>query len=234
MPRLRLPSPAMCVALLGLSVALGGTTWAATSLPARSVGTTQLKPDAVTSAKVKNHSLTGADINVFALGTVPAAKRAALAASATSAVKADTAGHATSADTAGRAKSADAAGVAYSTHFENGISLPPSPAGVPGTPNTVASLHVPAGSYVLTAKGQVDSFSPSAIVQCDLAADSDKDTSIIQGGSGSHQSLIISNSLVHSFSAAGTVKLICTGYLDPATISQVRLTAVTVGSIVAS
>jgi hypothetical protein len=222
MPHLRRPSPAMCVALVGLFVALGGTTWAAVSLPAGSVGTAQLKQDAVTGNKVKNHTLTGADINTLLLGTVPSARKAALAAVATNALKADTAGHATS---------ADSANVAYSTHFETGIPLPGSPPGVPGTPVTVASLHVPAGSYVLMAKGQIDSFSTKAIVGCDLVAESDKDSSFVQGGADDHQSLIITNSLVHRFAAAGTVNLVCTGFLDPATLSQVRLTAMTVGSI---
>ncbi len=48
------PSPAMVVAL-------GGIGSAATVLPAASVGTAQLKSNAVTGAKVKNGSLTAAD-----------------------------------------------------------------------------------------------------------------------------------------------------------------------------
>ena len=48
------PSPAMVVAIVALIVALGGTGYAAIKLPANSVGTAQLKKDAVTSLKVKN------------------------------------------------------------------------------------------------------------------------------------------------------------------------------------
>jgi hypothetical protein len=55
--RLRRPSPAMLVALLGLFVALGGSSYAALQLPRGSVGTKQLKNNAVTSKKVKNNSL---------------------------------------------------------------------------------------------------------------------------------------------------------------------------------
>jgi hypothetical protein len=45
------------VALLALFVALGGTSYAVTSLPANSVGTKQLQKNAVKSTKVKNGSL---------------------------------------------------------------------------------------------------------------------------------------------------------------------------------
>ena len=63
------PSPATVLAGLALVVALGGTGYAAITLPANSVGTAQLKKDAVTSLKVKNGSLLSAD---FKAGQVPA------------------------------------------------------------------------------------------------------------------------------------------------------------------
>jgi len=50
--RIRRPSPAMCVALIALFVALGGTGYAAFSLPRDSVGTAQLKDGAVTKRKI--------------------------------------------------------------------------------------------------------------------------------------------------------------------------------------
>ncbi|MEP7223955.1 MAG: hypothetical protein ABI783_03225 [Actinomycetota bacterium] len=61
----------MVVASLALLVALTGTSVAAVSqlVPRNSVGTPQLKKDAVTSAKVKNNSLLSAD---FKLGQIPA------------------------------------------------------------------------------------------------------------------------------------------------------------------
>ena len=52
--RLHRPSPALVVSVMALSVALGGTGYAAIVLPANSVGTKQIKKNAVTSAKVKN------------------------------------------------------------------------------------------------------------------------------------------------------------------------------------
>jgi hypothetical protein len=205
MPRLRRPSPATCIALLALFVALGGTTWAATSLPARSVGTAQLKSNAVTGPKVKDRSLTSVDIKLSSLGAVPTAKRALIA------------------DLATRATSADSAGAVYSMHFEAPVTLTMAPA-------VVASLPVPAGSYVLGAKGQVDTFASADIVQCDLAAGSDTDRAFVQAGTG-HQSQILTNSLVHVFAVAGTVNLICTTFGTGGSLSQVRVTAMTVGSI---
>lgn len=57
------PSPAMIVAIVALVLSLGGTSYAAIVLPAGSVGTKQLKSNAVVGAKVKTGSLTIGDIS---------------------------------------------------------------------------------------------------------------------------------------------------------------------------
>jgi hypothetical protein len=82
--KLRQPSPSMCVALLALFVALGGVSWAATSLPRNSVGSTQIKTGgvaasdlragAVTSKAVRDGGLRAVD---FAAGQLPAGARGA-------------------------------------------------------------------------------------------------------------------------------------------------------------
>ena len=100
--RLR-PSPAMVVACIALTVALGGTSVAAIqALPKNSVGAKQLKTNAVigpkikasavTGVKVANNSLTGADVNETRLGQVPSAANAAHAASADTAAPSGAAG----------------------------------------------------------------------------------------------------------------------------------------------
>ena len=81
------PSPAMIVALIALFAALSGSAYAA--LGKNTVGSKQLKAKAVTTGKLANNavngtkvakgSLTGEDINVGALGTVPSATNAASA-----------------------------------------------------------------------------------------------------------------------------------------------------------
>jgi hypothetical protein len=224
MPRFRTPSPAMCVAILGLCVALGGTTWAAASLPAGSVGTAQLKHGAVTGEKVANHTLTGADLDLARLGAVPNAVHARDAVSALHATSADTAAQAKTADAAAFATTAGSAGTVYSTHFETGIPAPT-------VATAVASLQLPAGSYALSAKSQIDTQTASGIVECDLVAGTDKDVGFLQGGA-SHQSGILVNSLVHTFASADTARLVCTGFLSSGIISQVRLTAVPATAIV--
>ena len=55
--QLRAPSPALVISLVALFVALGGTTYAATSLPRNSVGTTQLRNGAVTKKKINKKTI---------------------------------------------------------------------------------------------------------------------------------------------------------------------------------
>ena len=90
------PSPAMVIAVIALIAALCGTAIGARQhkrgLGKNSVGTRQLKGKAVTTGKLRNNavngrkvankSLTGDDINLGALGTVPSADTAANAGNA--------------------------------------------------------------------------------------------------------------------------------------------------------
>jgi hypothetical protein len=66
------PSPALVLSCVALLLALGGVSYAATVLPRNSVGTAQLRNNAVTSAKVKNRSLRAVD---FARGQLPRGAR---------------------------------------------------------------------------------------------------------------------------------------------------------------
>src|SRR5436190_12477077 len=53
----RRPSPATVISLVALLVALGGTGYAAVSLPRNSVGTAQIKNEAVTKAKINKKTI---------------------------------------------------------------------------------------------------------------------------------------------------------------------------------
>lgn len=59
----RRPTPAMVVALVALAVALGGTGYAAITLPRNSVGPDQIRRNAVRSAEIKNRSVRLADLH---------------------------------------------------------------------------------------------------------------------------------------------------------------------------
>jgi hypothetical protein len=106
----------MVVAFIALFVAIGGSSYAVTRLPAGSVGSKQLRQNAVTGAKVKNRSLTAADINVSSLTGVASAASAANAANAASATHAgaaaalDTVTYVTQPGTVDRATPDDAGG----------------------------------------------------------------------------------------------------------------------------
>ena len=70
MPRIPRLSPSMVVACLALGIALSGTAVAASvALAPNSVGTAQLKNNAVTTTKVKNGTLLRAD---FKANQIPA------------------------------------------------------------------------------------------------------------------------------------------------------------------
>jgi hypothetical protein len=110
----RVLSPSMGVAFLALLVALGGTSYAVTKIDPRSVGTKQLKrnavaranikANAVNSAKVAADAITGADVAEASLAQVPSAAAAGSAATAARATLAD---RATVADRAGAAGALD-------------------------------------------------------------------------------------------------------------------------------
>jgi hypothetical protein len=82
MSRFKLTYANVMVTILAFIALAGGTAYAANQLAKNSVGTKQLKKNAVNGAKVKDQSLTGKDINLAKLGTVPSATSAANATTA--------------------------------------------------------------------------------------------------------------------------------------------------------
>jgi hypothetical protein len=89
-------------------------------------------------------------------------------------------------------------------------------------------LSLPAGSYVLLSKAQIDTFNNGNIIGCDLVAGSVTDVSFVQGGAV-HESQIITNNLVATLATNGSVALRCQT-AGGGTISQGRLTAITVST----
>ena len=118
----RTPSAAMLVAGVALSVALAGTASAALDL---SKGDALIAKHSLSGNRLRNHSVTGAQIRVNTLGKVPSALNADHARIAVSAdaaqhaLSADTAGHATAADNATHANTADTANGLPALHWVN-------------------------------------------------------------------------------------------------------------------
>jgi hypothetical protein len=138
-PRSGLPkvSPSLIVASIALLVALGGTSLAAVSviLPANSVGTKQLKNNAVTSAKVKDGSLKAIDLAPGVLAASPGVGAA---------------GPAGPAGAPGAAGPTGATGPsdAFSA-YRDAISPPPLPA---NATTTIVTLALQPGKYVIVGK----------------------------------------------------------------------------------
>jgi hypothetical protein len=130
---LRRPSPALVVSFVALIVALGGTSYAAFTLPMNSVGTRQIKPRAVALSKI-----------------APSA-RAAL-----------------KGNTGPMGPKGDKGDVGPSTAFAAAEDT--LLAATPGTPQTLVTLNLPAGSFALFAKvlADNDGVLSTAEVSCQL------------------------------------------------------------------
>ena len=93
----RKPSPALVISIIALVLAASGSAMAASKLVS---GDSLIKQNSLSGNRLKNHSLTGAQINLGKLGKVPQAATADTATNATNATTAVTATNATNAVTA--------------------------------------------------------------------------------------------------------------------------------------
>ena len=163
-------SPALVVACVALLIALGGTSYATVvAIPANSVGTAQLKPEAVTAAKLARNAVGTANVangtllrEDFKPGQLPASGLAAL-------------------------------------HFAS-WSAPAQPqVNVPSTtPVRVASLDVPAGTYLVTVALNVFSDALFCKLQTNGAS---------EGGNGTDGSIVLLDRL--TFATPSTVEVWC-------------------------
>jgi hypothetical protein len=104
------PSPATIIALLAMFIAMGGTTYAVTKLPKRSVGSLQLKKGAVHKENIARGAVTASKLGI-PLDSVGYAAKAGWADSAGSAATAGSAG------TAGTASNANTLNGRDSSYF---------------------------------------------------------------------------------------------------------------------
>jgi hypothetical protein len=116
------PSPAFVVACIALVVAASGTAVAATS--ALVSGDALIKKNSLSGNRLRNHTVTGVQVNMSKLGKVPTAAKADTATSAGSATNAN---HASSADSATNATNATTA--TNANHAGTADNLTPLPSG---------------------------------------------------------------------------------------------------------
>ena len=203
-------------ATVALVVALGGTSYAAITLPANSVGSRQLKSravtnsdirgNAVTSSKVRNGALLARD---FRVGQLPAGPKG---------------------DTGAQGLKGDKGDTGPSDAFQissNAISPPVLPAGLTVS---LLTLPLPAGKYVLFAKLDMDATAGPVTVTCRLQAGSatDKVLTTIDGVGGYSCNM----QTVHEFAAPGAASLtIETPVGSSVRGNDAKLTAIRVGAL---
>lgn len=227
------------MATVAVFVALGGSSYAALSLPKKSVGTKQLKRNAVTSSKVRDGAITGADVDESSFGQVPSAATAASATNATNAGHATNADRATNADhaanadkatNAGLATTAGTANAAFSTYHDDSIPLPDSSA-------PLATLNIPTpGSYVVNAKFVAHNIHTATgtnpFSACDLVPDVDVGVVFDVDNDPVDDDEVIALQGVKKFRTAGQITLKCTDYGWGNVVAQrLRITAVQVAHL---
>lgn len=207
---------------MALIVALGGTSYAAVTLPRNSVGSAQIKKNgvasadiganAVTSGKVKNGALRTVDFKAGQLPAGPKGATGAVGANGVPGPKGD---------------------VGPSDAFQvqrNAISPPLIPA---GATTTLLTLPLAAGRYVLFAKLGMDATVGPVSVTCRLQAgtSSDRVATTIAGIGGYSCNM----QTVHEFAAAGSASLtIDTPAGSSVQGGDAKLTAIRVGSLQSS
>jgi hypothetical protein len=177
------------VASLALFLALGGAAFAATQLPRNSVGTGQLKPEAVTSGKIAKKTR-----NQLRGATGPQGPQGKTG--KTGAKGATGARGATGAAGARGANGTDGTGPAFEVFASN-----------KAIPGPIAAQTLAAGAYVLSADVTVTSAAPgTSLVVCTVPGGGEMKASVGEG-----ESTTLSASIVRSFGAATAVELNCSG-----------------------
>jgi hypothetical protein len=146
-PRRRRPSAALIVSIVALVVALGGTSYAALALPKNSVGSTQIRSNAVSSPKVKDGSLLAKD---FKKGELPQGKQGVQGTQGKQGIQ----------GVAGTAR-------AHATVQANGLVTPEFLGSHPGFTKVERSPANFPGIYCLTPAAGIPSVNSDAVVSAD-------------------------------------------------------------------
>jgi hypothetical protein len=206
------------IALLALFVALGGTTYAAS--------TALIGKNTVASPQVVNGSLKTIDLSKKARAALKG-NRGLRGLRGLAGTKGPTGAQGAKGDTGSRGPS-DVFSV-----FKNGRT------GITDTGTTVATMPgLAAGNYAINAKAWVDTVSGLVrAVTCVLAAEGDNDTAVtrLDNSSGVVTRATIALQLVHTASAGFSVTLTCSndggGSINVIGINDIKITAIKVDSL---
>jgi hypothetical protein len=151
------PSPATIIALLAMFIAMGGTTYAVTKLPKRSVGSMQLKKGAVHKENIASGAVTASKLGKGMIAAAPAGAGGSTGAPVIANPQ-DGVGYAAKAGWADNAGKADRATLAdkATTATTAGSATSAGSAGTAGTAGNANTLNGKDSSYYLTRNTVVD------------------------------------------------------------------------------
>jgi hypothetical protein len=205
-------SYANVVASLALFLALGGAAFAATQLPRNSVGTGQLKPEAVTSGKIAKKTR-----NQLMGSRGPQGPQGKTGPKGTTGAKGATGAKG---DTGARGLTgADGAGPAFEVFREAAKAI-----GTSATP--ILTQNLPAGSYVISADVALETPTAETEVLCTLSGGGEAFAGVLPG----NHALTIPLSVTQTFTSAGTTTLSCLETSGTAEVIYANLVATQVVS----
>ena len=194
------------------------------AFPRNSVGTVQLKGNAVTSPKIRNGSVTAIDVQKKTLTAVHIKPGSLLASSFK-------AGQLPAGPKGDKGDKGDKGANGLANVYTKKTGGPTQ--ALSTTPTAIVSLSVPKGRYVILGKVWVSGSEPTFTAICRVVAGADEDAGLAgayNGPAGSNVSSTVSMHVVHTFTAAGTASISCS---RPATRAgswgEATLTAIQVG-----
>ena len=203
-------TPSLIVSVLALVVALGGVGYAASVLPKNSVGTKQLKQNAVVSKKVKDFSLLAKD---FKKGQIPPGPQGPQGSQGPQGPQG------AAGETGPRGPSA-----AYRVD-KGGAELPLAAFLIP----VVTTTTLPAGSYVLMSRANIAADGGAATVLCSIGNDAAQNFTIANSGL-----VPLAQIATVTLTAPESVSLRCLEQVGNAKVYQASITAIRVESLTTS
>ena len=216
------------ISCIALAVALGGTSYAAVTLPRSSVGTVQLQKNAVISSKIKDGSLLESDFKPGQLPAAPGGPAGPPGAAGPAGPKGD---KGDKGDKGSKGDKGDKGSPGVVSAYSTAVGTIFQP--LTGSPAVIASLSLPAGKYALFGRVTIawQPGSSTFVAQCRLDGESDIDRAQVVGAAG--ENAVVALSVLHEFKTAGKAELRCSdSSLAEARWSMARITAIQANTLV--